>query len=342
VGFAVFLAIVLKNSISRPLSEAVLVAHRIARGDLTVRIDTVATDETGQLLRAMKNMAESLRHIIGEVKVAAENIGAASRQLNGNSEVMSNGAGEQATRASQVATASEEMSHTVLDVARNSANIEASATETARLAKEGETVVERSVEKVRAIAQTIDESGQSIKLLGERSNQIGVILSVINEIADQTNLLALNAAIEAARAGEVGRGFAVVADEVRKLAERTGRSTSEIGSMIRSIQEEVSKAVSSMDFITTEVKMGVDLSTQGGGVLRNIVDSVDQLHVMVQQIASATEEMAQTSDEINKDIEMIALVSKETSGNSEQTREASNQLSGLSVNLERIVGGFVV
>lgn len=342
MSFAMFLAVFLKNSIIRPLKEAVSVAHRIAQGDLTVRIDTAATDETGQLLAAMKNMAESLQHIIGEVKVAAENIGAASRQMNNSSETMSHGAGEQAARASQVATASEEMSQTVLDVAKSSASIETSATETAKLAKEGEAVVERSVEKVRAIARTIDESGQSIKLLGERSDQIGAILNVINEIADQTNLLALNAAIEAARAGEAGRGFAVVADEVRKLAERTGSSTSEIGTMIRSIQEEVSKAVSSMDGIIREVKVGVDLSTQGGGVLRNIVDSVDQLHVMVQQIASATEEMAQTSDEINKDIEMIASVSRETSGNSEQIKGASNQLSELSVNLERIVSGFTV
>jgi methyl-accepting chemotaxis protein len=340
--FAVFLASFLTRSITKPLSEGVLVAHRIADGDLTARIDTTRTDETGQLLSAMKDMVMKLQHIIGEVKNAAKNIALASKELNENSELMSEGAIEQAGRSSQVATASEEMSQTVLDIAKNTSSIEASATETARMAKDGEGVVDGSVEKVKSIAKRIDQSAELIKSLGERSNQIGEIINVINEIADQTNLLALNAAIEAARAGEAGRGFAVVADEVKKLAERTANSTAEIGSMINSMQGEVKQIVLSMGDITSEVKSGVELSIQAGSVLRTIVGSVDQLHIMVQQIASATEEMASTSEEINRDIETIASVSKETSGNSEQIARASRELSGLSVNLEGVVAGFTV
>ncbi|MBA4390884.1 MAG: hypothetical protein C0399_08085 [Syntrophus sp. (in: bacteria)] len=341
-AFAVFLASFLTRSITKPLSEGVLVAHKIADGDLTAQIDTSQTDETGQLLGAMKDMVTKLQHIIGEVKNAARNIASASKELNANSELMSQGANEQAGRATQVATASEEMSQTVLDIAKNTSSIETSATETARLAKDGEGVVDGSVEKVKSIARRIDQSAELIKSLGERSNQIGEIINVINEIADQTNLLALNAAIEAARAGEAGRGFAVVADEVKKLAERTANSTAEIGSMINSMQGEVKQIVVSMGDITSEVKSGVELSTQAGGVLRTIVGSVDQLHIMVQQIASATEEMAATSEEINRDIETIASVSKETSGNSEQIARASRELAGLSVNLEGVVEGFIV
>ena len=204
------------------------------------------------------------------------------------------------------------------------------------------TVVNRSVDKVKLIAKTIDQSAQLIKSLGERSNQIGEIVNVINDIADQTNLLALNAAIEAARAGEQGRGFAVVADEVRKLAERTGNSTAEIGTMVKSIQNEVHQIVISMENITKEVKAGVDLSTEAGGVLRNIVESADKLHLMVQQIASATEEMASTSEEINKDIETISSLSAGTSGSSGEIAKASFELSQLSVNLEDVVKGFKV
>jgi methyl-accepting chemotaxis protein len=340
--FAVFLASFLTRSITKPLSEGVLVAHKIAEGDLTAQIDTSRTDETGQLLGAMKDMVTKLQHIIGEVKSAAKNIASASKELNENSELMSEGAIEQAGRSSQVATASEEMSQTVLDIAKNTSSIETSATETARMAKDGEGVVDGSVEKVKSIAKRIDQSAELIKSLGERSNQIGEIINVINEIADQTNLLALNAAIEAARAGEAGRGFAVVADEVKKLAERTANSTAEIGSMINSMQGEVKQIVVSMGDITSEVKSGVELSIQAGGVLRTIVGSVDQLHIMVQQIASATEEMASTSEEINRDIETIASVSKETSGNSEQIARASRELAGLSVNLEGVVAGFIV
>ena len=336
------LGYLLTKSITKPLNEGVVVAQRISEGDLTAQIESVGTDETGQLMGAMKNMVAKLRSIIGEVKSAAENIASSSHQLNASSELMSKGAGEQANRASQVATASEEMSQTVLDIAKNTSSIEASATDTTKLAKNGEVVVNKSVDKVKYIAKTIDQSAQLIKSLGERSNQIGEIVNVINDIADQTNLLALNAAIEAARAGEQGRGFAVVADEVRKLAERTGNSTAEIGTMVKSIQNEVHQIVLSMENITKEVKAGVDLSTEAGGVLRNIVESADKLHLMVQQIASATEEMASTSEEINKDIEMISSLSTGTSGSSEEITKASHELSKLSVNLEDVVKGFKV
>jgi len=339
---AAALALWLTRSITKPLSEGVFVAQRIAQGDLTARIEIAGTDETGQLMNAMQNMVSKLQSIIGEVKTAATNIASASHQLNASSEVMSRGAGEQAGRAAQVATASEEMSQTVLDIAKNTSSIETSAIDTTKLAKDGETVVNRSVDKVKSIAQTIDQSAELVKSLGERSNQIGEIVNVINDIADQTNLLALNAAIEAARAGEQGRGFAVVADEVRKLAERTGNSTAEIGDMVKSIQDEVHQVVISMANITKEVKAGVDLSTQAGDVLRSIVESADKLHLMVQQIASATEEMASTSEEINKDIEMISSLSAGTSGSSGEIAKASNELSQLSVNLEGMVKEFIV
>jgi methyl-accepting chemotaxis protein len=341
-AFTVFLAIGLARSITKPLGYGAYIAHRIADGDLTARIENLRGDETGQLLAAMQNMVENLQRIIGEVKAAASNMASASQQLNTNSELMSKGAGEQASRALQVASASEEMSQTILDVARNTSSIEMSSTETAKLARNGEKVVDSSVHKVKAISETIEASAKLIKSLGDRSNQIGQIISVINEIADQTNLLALNAAIEAARAGEAGRGFAVVADEVKKLAVRTSNSTSEISSMITSMQKEVHEVVASMETITREVTAGVELSTQAGDVLRNIVGSVDQLHVMVQQIASASEEMASTSEQISKDIETIATVSKETSGNSEDITKASLELAELSVNLERAVAGFNV
>ena len=340
--FAFFLTLQLTASITKPLGRGVTAAQKITEGDLTVNIEASDADETGQLLNAMQNMVVKLRAIIAEVKTAAFNIASASHQLNASSELMSKGANEQAARAVQVATASEQMSQTVLNIAKNTSHIESSATDTTKLAKNGEEVVHRSVDKVKAIAKTIDQSAQLIRSLGERSNQIGEIVNVINDIADQTNLLALNAAIEAARAGEQGRGFAVVADEVRKLAERTGNSTAEIGTMVKSIQAEVHQVVVSMENITKEVKAGVNLSTETGDVLRSIANGVDQLHLMVQQIASAAEEMASSSEEINKDIATISNLSSETSGSSGQIASASGELSELSVSLENVVKGFAV
>jgi methyl-accepting chemotaxis protein len=234
------------------------------------------------------------------------------------------------------------MSKTVVDIAKNASSMANSATGTTKIAREGESIVSRSVEEVKAIADTVNESSRLMASLGERSKQIGDIIDVIKDIADQTNLLALNAAIEAARAGEQGRGFAVVADEVRKLAERTSQATTEIGSMIGAIQHEVEKAVRNMSDGTKQVAVGVEFAAKAGDALHNIVSSVQGLQAIVQQIASATEEMSSTSEQISSDIETIASVSRETSSSSEQIARSASDLAELSSTLQRLVGRFKV
>ena len=328
------------KKIMNPLVNMVDTANRLADGDLTFAVDVDRKDEIGQLLEAMSNMVEKWRHVVNEVKSVSDNIASAGHQLSASAEQISRGSSEQAGRASQVATATEEMSQTVIDIARNANNIAASSAETLNLAREGETIVHRSVNEVKEIAQTVDESASLVRSLGERSKHIGEIVNVINDIADQTNLLALNAAIEAARAGEQGRGFAVVADEVRKLAERTALATSEISDMIKANTDEVFRAVDSMENASSKVNAGVELSSQAGGALEVIVKKADELQIMVQQIASATEEMSATAEEVSKDIEQIALVSKESSSSSEQTTQAALELSSLSTNLQTTVGEF--
>lgn len=335
-------AVLIARGITHPLGEAVHAANKLADNDLTVNIEVNSKDETGQLLAAMKNMAEKLKKIMADVKSTADSVASASNQLSASSEQMSRGVTEQSGRASQIAASSTEMSQTVIDIAKNSSDIASSATETSKVAKDGEGIVGKSVEEVKAIANTVNESAQMMTSLGERSRQIGEIISVIKDIADQTNLLALNAAIEAARAGEQGRGFAVVADEVRKLAERTAKATSEIGDMIKAIQDEVENAVTSMNEGTERVNVGVELSTQAGNALHDIVKSVNNLQTMVQQVASATEEMSTVSETISGDIETIASVSKETSAGSEQIAQASSDLARLASNLQNIVGQFKV
>ncbi|MCL4536000.1 MAG: methyl-accepting chemotaxis protein [Nitrospirae bacterium] len=338
----VMAAVLITRGITHPLGEAVHAANRLADNDLTVNIEVNSKDETGQLLAAMKNMVEKLKKIMADVKSTADSVASASNQLSASSEQMSRGVSEQSGRASQIATSSSEMSQTVIDIAKNASNIASATTDATKTAQDGGDIVNKSVEEVKAIADTVSETARMVSSLGERSKQIGEIVSVINDIADQTNLLALNAAIEAARAGEQGRGFAVVADEVRKLAERTAKATSEIGDMIKAIQDEVEKAVTSMNEGTERVNVGVELSTQAGNALHDIVKSVNDLQTMVQQIASATEEMSTVSETISGDIETIASVSKETSAGSEQIAQASSDLARLASNLQGIVGQFKV
>jgi len=334
------LSYAITRSITIPIKQSVRAAKALAKGNLALIVPTDRKDEFGEEMAAVKEMVEKWQDVISNVKAAATSISSAGQQLRAGAEQTSRGSGNQADRASQLAAASEQMSQTVLDIARNTNNIASSAAETAQIAKKGEEIVNQSVKEVKEIAETVNESSGTIRSLGRRSNQIGQIVGVINDIADQTNLLALNAAIEAARAGEQGRGFAVVADEVRKLAERTANSTHEIGDMIKAIQSDVDKAIATMDNVAKKVEAGVDLSGKAGESLHTIVGSVDELLGMVQQIASATDQMSATSEEINRDIEQIASVSKEVSGSSEQTAQASGELAKLSRGLQDMVDGF--
>ncbi len=333
---------VMSKGIKRPINEALRVSEQLASGNFAVSIEVKSRDEMGRLLESMKGMTEKIRTILTEVKSSADSVASASEELSASSEQMSRGVAEQSGRASQIATASSEMSQTVIDIAKNASTIATSANGTTKIADEGASTVEKSVEEVNHIATTVGESSQRIISLGERSKQIGDIINVIKDIADQTNLLALNAAIEAARAGEQGRGFAVVADEVRKLAERTAKATSEISGMISAIQSEVGEAVTSMDEATKKVASGVRNVTLAGESLSGIVKSVNGLQGMIQQIASATEEMSTVSETISSDIVTIANVSNETSSSSGQIAQAASDLARLSSNLKNIVEQFTV
>ncbi len=340
VIFAGMMSIVVARSITIPIRKNIHRLDRMASGDLSIDIVADRKDEFGDEMKTTGSMVERWRSALNNVHRAAEGVLDSSGELSAAAEQMHRGVEEQANRTSQVATASEQMSQTLMDIAKNVSEIAQSASQTAGTAKNGEEIVERSVREVQEIALTVDQTASSIKSLGERSRQIGDIVNVINDIADQTNLLALNAAIEAARAGEQGRGFAVVADEVRKLAERTARSTSEIEEMIESIQGDVARAVGSMENATEKVNLGVELAEQAGGALQEIVKSVDGLQLMVAQIASATEEMSVTSEEICKDIEHIATTLTETFTGTSRVTDSAGRLAELSVGLRESVDEF--
>jgi methyl-accepting chemotaxis protein len=328
------------RSITRPLNEAVETANRIAAGDLTVQIQAGGNSETGQLLSAMKMMIDKLKSVLVDIKDASSHVAEGSERLSAGSEQISRNMNEQTNRSSQIATAAEEMSQTVIDIAKNASNIAQSSTETSAIAQKGSTVVSQSVTETKTVAETVNKSAVVMQTLGEKSKQIGEIVAVINDIADQTNLLALNAAIEAARAGEQGRGFAVVADEVRKLAERTAKATAEISQMIGAIQGEVDNAVNAMNQTNKQVDVGLHYSLQAGEQLEAIVSSVSSLQTMIQQIASATEEMSSTSEAISSDIQAVAEGTKEVSVGAQDIAKASSELSQLSNRLKGIVGQF--
>ena len=292
--------------------EVAEVVKTVSQGNLAINV-AMKDGDNSSLMADMKEMVQRLKIIVGEIRTASESIAGGSDTLSSSSEEISRGMSDQAQRASQIAASAEEMSQTTIDIAKNASNMASSATTASDIARQGEDVVAKSVKEVRAIASTVSESSKIMRDLGDRSKQIGEIVTVINDIADQTNLLALNAAIEAARAGEQGRGFAVVADEVRKLAERTAKATSEIGSMIKGIQTDVDGAVISMTGATKQVELGVEFSEKAGESLSSIVSS---------------------------DIQSIAVSSKDITGGSDQIARESSGLVSVAANLRGIVGKF--
>jgi len=338
----VIINVVVTRSITGPIQQNMAVARTLAEGNLSIDVEVDRKDEFGDEMRTFKAMVDRWKALISDVKASAGKVASASQELGAFAEMLASGASAQVERTVQVAAASEEMSQAALDIARNANGIADSAQGMVLTADNGNTIVGRSVNEVKQIAETVEKSSEFVRDLGCQSEKIGEIVLVINDIADQTNLLALNAAIEAARAGDAGRGFAVVADEVKKLAERTGKSTREIADMIAAIKTGVTRAVESMGEASQSVRAGVELSNEAGAALAGIVDTSSSLQSMVQQIAAAIEEMNSTTVEIARDIEQVASVTKDSSSAAQQVTHAAGELSVLSELLENVVREFKV
>src|SRR5262249_4091716 len=186
----------------------------------------------------------------------------------------------------------------------------------------------------------VEGTAKKMEELGRSSDQIGRIAGVIDDIADQTNLLALNAAIEAARAGEQGRGFAVVADEVRKLAGRTTTPTKKIAQMIKNIQDETKTAVTAMEEGTKQVEEGVTSTSKAGDSLKQIIHMSEQVGEMITHIATAATQQSSASEEVNNNMEQIAKLVKESADGAQQSARACQDLSGLALDMQKIVSNF--
>jgi len=206
----------------------------------------------------------------------------------------------------------------------------------------GGEIVSSSIQGMESVSNRIQESAGRIQSLGQRSQEIGDIIGVIEDIAEQTNLLALNAAIEAARAGEQGRGFAVVADEVRKLAERTGKATKEITTVIESVQHGTNEAVHSMEAGTQEAHSGMALAREAGVRLTAIVNGVQRVVDMIQMFAQSTQQQSQVSGELSSSIQQVAKLSQENEGHVQGVAAATQQFADLAADLETSLKRFTL
>ena len=310
-------------------------------GDLTVRIDYVNKDEVGELVHWFNLFLDKLHGSISETIQSIDSLSQASTQLATSSSTSKSRIQEQSQSIDQVSRSMNEMFETVRHIADYASNASAEASSANSEAETGTVVVKKTIEAIHELADEVKTASKVIDELDAHTNNVGVILDTIRSIADQTNLLALNAAIEAARAGEQGRGFAVVADEVRTLASRTQDSTQEIQQVLEELQRASRGAVEAMQRGMSKADIGVEQSSSAGDSLTNISGKVQAINVVNEQIASATEEQAQTSKlihgyidethsiatQVSKDTEVLDEIAQAIEVATQKLRKATNQFS---------------
>lgn len=334
------LVVLITRSIVQPLQAAVDAMASISsgEGDLTRNLDTHGRDELTALATYFNAFTAKLRHVIRQMLDSAGSLDQAARSLGDISSEAQRHSQQQAQQMELVATAVNEVTYGVQDVAKNAEHASSEMHTAEDQASQGQQNIEASLRQIDQLSGTIDKAVEVIQSLASESTQIGSVLEVIRSIAEQTNLLALNAAIEAARAGEQGRGFAVVADEVRLLAQRTQQSTAEIQGMIERLQGNSEAAVKVINDSSRASQLTVEQASQAGESLAQIAQSLRNLTGLNASIASATLQQ----EDINQNVTQTAALAHNTAEAAEQSSAASQHLKQLADQLNRLLGQFRV
>ena len=337
---AIGLGMVITRMITRPLAVAISSAQRIAGGDLTRPIVHERGDEAGQLLNALAEMQDGLKGTIQQIASASDQLASAAEELSAVTDESTRGLTRQNDEIQQAATAVNQMTAAVEEVARNAVSTSEASKAASEDALDGRGQVDHTVQGITTMVREITDSTEAVSALAGNVREISKVLDVIRNVAEQTNLLALNAAIEAARAGEQGRGFAVVADEVRALAHRTQASTVEIEGMIGTVQSGADGAVAAMGKSLSLANTTHEQAQRAGAALEKITSGVATINERNLVIASASEQQAQVAREVDRNLLNIQDLSTQSAAGANQTNASSQELSRLATSFNTLVAQF--
>jgi twitching motility protein PilJ len=311
----------------------------LADGDLTTTA-TVTEDFTGAIADSINFTIDQLRILVARINETAVNVSAAAQETQQTALHLAEASEHQAQEIAGASAAVNEMAVTIDQVSANAAESAAVAERAVSIAGNGAKVVQNTIHGMDTIREQIQDTSKRIKRLGESSQEIGDIVSLINDIADQTNILALNAAIQASMAGDAGRGFAVVADEVQRLAERSAAATKQIEALVKTIQNDTNEAVISMEQTTSEVVRGARLAQDAGVALEEIENVSTSLAELIQNISNAARQQASSAGHISNTMNVIQEITTQTSAGTSATAQSIGNLAEMALDLRESVAGF--
>jgi methyl-accepting chemotaxis protein len=340
IGLCALIGIALTGAIAPRLAAATAALEMVADKDLTANVAIDGSDEIGRMGDALNTSLDSLRSLLQSVAKSAETLSSATTEVSARSVQSAGNARTESSKINQIAAAVQEMTATIGEISHNAASATTASRASAETAQRGGVVMQAAaatMEKIASASNTVSDKMGSLAL---RSEEIGKVVNVIQEISEQTNLLALNAAIEAARAGEHGRGFAVVAGEVRRLAERTKGATEEIAGTIRSIQDETRETMQVMNESRTAVESGMEETANVRSSLEATIESSRQVEQQINLIATAATEQTAAAGEISESAGQISQLATENSQGAEEAVEVLKNLAQLASDLDGMIRQF--